>query len=117
VFPYLSSQCNHCFLHGCPSFALPLNPSLKCIYAAPLSTHFFPSVLLVAYYFIYSVDWSSKWNVLVCSFFYDRQSMFPTTDHCCFSITIPNLLFPVICISMSIWLIINSGSMFLVISS
>ena len=48
VFPYRSSQCNHCFLHGCPSFALPLNPSLKRIYTAPLSTCFLPSVLLVA---------------------------------------------------------------------
>jgi hypothetical protein len=55
VFPYCSSQCNHCFLHGCPSFALPLNPSLKCIYAAALSTCFFPSVLLVVCYYIYSV--------------------------------------------------------------
>jgi hypothetical protein len=35
VFPYHSSQRDHCFLHGCPSFALPLNPSLKCIYTAP----------------------------------------------------------------------------------
>jgi hypothetical protein len=117
VFPYHSSQPNHCFLHGCPSFALPLNPSLKHIYAAPLSTPFFPSVLLVAYCFIYSVDLTSQSNVLVGSFFYDRQSMFPITYHCCFSLTITNLLFPIICISMSIWSIINSGSMFLVISS
>ena len=102
MFPYRSSQRDHCFLHGCPSFALPLNPSLKCIYAAVLSTCFFPSVLLVAYYYIYSVDWTGKRNVLVCSFFYDRQSMFPITYHVCFSIAIPNLLFPVICISMSI---------------
>jgi hypothetical protein len=57
MFPYPSSQCNHCFLHGSPSFTLPLNPSLKCIYTLPLSTPFFPSVLLVAYNFIYSVDW------------------------------------------------------------
>jgi len=102
VIPYHSSQRNHCFLHGCPSFALPLNPSLKRIYALPLSTPFFRSVLLVAYYFIYSVDWSGQRNVLVRSFFYDGQCMFPITYHCCFSITIPNLLFPVICISMSI---------------
>jgi hypothetical protein len=117
MFPYRSSQCNHCFLHGCPSFALPLNPSLKRIYTTALSTHFFPSVLLVAYYFIYSVDLTGKRNVLVCSFFYDRQSMFPITYHCCFSITIPNLLFPDFCISMSIWSIINLGSTFLIISS
>jgi hypothetical protein len=102
VFPYRSSLRDHCFLHGCPSFALPLNPSLKRIYAAPLSTHFFPSVLLVAYYYIYSVDWTGERNVLVCSFFYDGQCMFPITYHCCFSIAIPNLLFPVICINMSI---------------
>ena len=55
VFPYRSSQWDHCFLHGCPSFALPLNPSLKCIYTAALSSRFFPSVLLVACYYIYSV--------------------------------------------------------------
>jgi hypothetical protein len=102
MFPYHSSQHNHCFLHCCPSFALPLNPPLKRIYAAPLSTPLFPSVLLVAYYFIYSVDLTGKRNVLVCSFFYDGQSMFPITYHCCFFIIIPNLLFPVICISMSI---------------
>jgi hypothetical protein len=48
MFPYHSSQRDHCFFHNCPSFACPLNPSLKCIYAAPLSTRFFPSVLLVA---------------------------------------------------------------------
>ena len=62
VFPYRSSQRNHCFLHGCPSFAFPLNPPLKCIYAAALSTRFFPSVLLVACYYIYSVhglDWGT----------------------------------------------------------
>ena len=102
VFPYRSSLRDHCFLHGCPSFALPLNPSLKRIYNIPLSTPFFPSVLLVAYCFIYSVDLTSQSNVLVGSFFYDRQSMFPIIYHCCFSIAIPNLLFPVICISMSI---------------
>jgi hypothetical protein len=102
VFPYRSSQRNHCFLHSCPSFALPLNPSLQCIYTLPLSTPFFCSVLLVAYYFIYSVDWTGQQNVLVCSFLYDGQCMFPITYHCCFSITIPNLLFPVICISTSI---------------
>jgi hypothetical protein len=55
VFPYRSSQRNHCFLHRCPSFALPLNPSLKRIYAAAPFTCFFPSVLLVACYYIYSV--------------------------------------------------------------
>jgi hypothetical protein len=55
VFPYRSSRRDHCFLHGCPSFALPLNPSLKRIYAAAPSTRFFPSVLLVACYYIYSV--------------------------------------------------------------
>jgi hypothetical protein len=60
VFPYRSSPCDHCFLPGCPSFALPLNPSLKHIYALPLSTPFFLSVLLVAYYFMYSVDWTGK---------------------------------------------------------
>jgi hypothetical protein len=41
VFPYRSSRHDHCFLHGCPSFALPLNPSLKRIYAAALSTRFY----------------------------------------------------------------------------
>jgi hypothetical protein len=35
VFSYCSCQHDHCFLHGCPSFALPLNPSLKCIYTPP----------------------------------------------------------------------------------
>jgi hypothetical protein len=80
VFPYHSSLRDHCFLHGCPSFTLPLNPSLKHIFA-PLSTCFFPSVLLVAYYYIRSVDWTCKRNVLVCSFFYDGQSMFPITYH------------------------------------
>ena len=62
MFPYRSSQRKHCFLHGCPSFALPLNPPLKCIYAAALSTCSFPSVLLVACYYIYSVrglDWGT----------------------------------------------------------
>jgi hypothetical protein len=102
VFPYRLSQRNHCFLHGCPSFALPLNPSFKRIYTLSLSTPFFPAVLLVAYYFNYSVDWTGERNVLVHSFFNDGQCMFPITYHCCFSITIPNLLFPVICISMSI---------------
>ena len=87
------------------------------VYALPLSTPFFRSVLLVASYFIYSVDWSGQRNVLVRSFFYDGQCMFPITYHCCFSITIPNLLFPVICISMSIWSIMNSSSMFLIITS
>jgi hypothetical protein len=101
MFPYHSSQCYHC-LHGCPSFALPLNPSLKHIYTLPLSTPFFCSVLLVVYYFIYSVDWTGQQNVLLCSFLYDGQCMFPITYHCCFSITTPNLLFPVICITMSI---------------
>jgi hypothetical protein len=104
MFPYHSSQCNH-FLHGCPSFVLPLNPSLKRIlYALPLSTPFFHSGLFVAYYSIYSVVLTSQRNVLVCSFFYSGQScMFPITYHCCFSIsTTPNLLFPAICISMSI---------------
>jgi hypothetical protein len=75
MVPYRSAQCNH-FFHGCPSFALPLNPSLKCIYTLPLSTHFCCSVLLVAYYFIYSVDWTGQWNVLVCSLFYYGQCMF-----------------------------------------
>jgi hypothetical protein len=102
VFPYCSSQRDH-YLHGCPSFALPLNTSsLKRIYTLPLSTPFFCSVLLVAYYFIYSVDWTGQQNVFVRLFFYDRQCMFPITYHCCFSITTPNLLFPVIFISMSI---------------
>jgi hypothetical protein len=76
MFPYHSSQRNHC-LHGCPSFALPLNPSLKCIYTLPLSTPFFHSVLLVTYYFIYFVDWTSERNVLV----YTHFSM---TDNACF---------------------------------
>jgi hypothetical protein len=92
MVPYHSSQRDH-FLHGCPSFALPLNPSLKRIYTLPLSTPFFCSVLPVAYYFIYSVDWTGQRNVLVRSFFYYRQCMFPITYHCCFSITTPNLLF------------------------
>jgi hypothetical protein len=89
-------------LHGCPSFALPSNPSLKGIYTFPLSTPFFCSVLLVAYYFVYSVDCTGQQNVLVCSFFYYGQCMIPSTYHCCFSITTLNLLFPAICISMSI---------------
>jgi hypothetical protein len=76
---YHSSQRDHCFLHGCPTFALPSNPSLLCIYALPLTAPFFHSVLLVAYYFIYSVDWTGQRDVLVCSFFYDGQSMFPIT--------------------------------------
>ena len=62
VFPYRSSQREHCFLHGHPSFALPLNPPLQCIYAAALSTRSFPSVLLVACYYIYYVrglDWGT----------------------------------------------------------
>ena len=96
VFPYRSSQCNHCFLHGHPSFALPLNPPLQCIYAAALSTHLRVTISIIC------VDWTGERNVLVCSFFYDGQCMFPITYHCCFSIAIPNLLFPVICISMSI---------------
>jgi hypothetical protein len=44
-----------CFLHGCPLFALPLNPSLKHIYTLPLSTPFLCSLLLIACYYIYSV--------------------------------------------------------------
>jgi hypothetical protein len=103
VFPYRSSQRDHCFLNGCPSFALPfLNPFLKRIYALPLSSPFFCSVLLVAYHLIHSVDWTGQRNVLVRSFFYDGQRMIPITYDCIFSFTIPNLLFPVICISMSI---------------
>ena len=50
---------------------------------------------------ILCVDWTGELNVLVCSFFYDGQCMFPITYHVCFSIAISNLLFPVICIIMS----------------
>jgi len=95
VFPYRSSQREHCFLHGRPSFALPLNPPLKCIYAAALSTHLRVTISIIC------VDWTGERNVLVCSFFYDGQCMFPITYHVCFSIAISNLLFPVICIIMS----------------
>ena len=58
---HVSSQRENC-LHVRPSFALPLNPSLKRIYPAALSTCFFPSVLLVVCYYIYSVrglDWGT----------------------------------------------------------
>jgi hypothetical protein len=95
VFPYRSSQREHCFLHGHPSFALPLNPPLQCIYAAALSTHLRVTISIIC------VDWTGERNVLVCSFFYDGQCMFPITYHVCFSIAISNLLFPVICIIMS----------------
>jgi hypothetical protein len=56
--------CTHYFSHIYQSSLF-----LCSIYAAPLSTCFFASVLLVAYYFIYSVDWTGKHNVLVRSFF------------------------------------------------
>jgi hypothetical protein len=76
VFAYRSSQRDHCFLHGCPSFALPLNPSLKSIYTLPLSTPFFCSVLLVAYYFIYSVDWTGQRNVLFSMLIFLWRTMY-----------------------------------------
>lgn len=51
VFPYRPSQRDHC-LHGCPSFALPLNPSFKRIYNLPplyflLSLLFFLLLIIV----------------------------------------------------------------------
>ena len=101
VFPYHSSQRNHC-LHSCPSFELPFNPSLKHIYTAPFLLASFPLFCLLRVIIsILCVDWTGERNVLVCSFFYDGQCMIPITYHVCFSIAISNLLFPVICIIMS----------------
>jgi hypothetical protein len=62
VFPYRSSRRNHCFLHGCPSFALCLNPSLKRIYAAPFLLPSFPLFCLL--HIILSILWIGPANVM-----------------------------------------------------